>query len=381
MQQDVIVVARAERKTVAEAGERYIQHLARVKQRKRTTVQDYRGYLRRHLVPYFGERTLERIGPEQVEAYLHAKLESLSPKTVTNHLTFMHGLFGFAIRRRWTDANPVALIDRPPATRQHSRRIRFLQPPEVEALLRAIPDDDLGAVERPLYLCAVMTGLRQGELLALKWLDVDWVARRIRVADNFPRGRTDEADSPKSHYLRSVPMADRIGGELERHFQRSLRSAEHDLVFCDPHSGEVLDASKLRNRFHECLERARVRRVTFHELRHTFGTQMAAAGAPYERSRSGWATPTQRRPRSTRTTRRMRPTARLSRSGHSAWRTAPTDQPQPLEFEAPVRLAFADDEPSSRRGVDGPARADARRPAPPRPLSRLRRHQPVARKR
>jgi integrase len=243
MQQDVIVVARAERKTVAEAGERYIQHLARVKQRKRTTVQDYRGYLRRHPVPYFGERTLERIGPEQVEAYLHAKLESLSPKTVTNHLTFMHGLFGFAIRRRWTDANPVALIDRPPATRQHSRRIRFLQPPEVEALLRAIPDDDLGAVERPLYLCAVMTGLRQGELLALKWLDVDWVARRIRVADNFPRGRTDEADSPKSHYLRSVPMADRLGGELERHFQRSPHNAEHDLVFCDPHTGHVLDRS------------------------------------------------------------------------------------------------------------------------------------------
>jgi integrase len=195
-------------------------------------------------------------------------------------LTFLHGLFGFAIRRRWTDANPVALIDRPPARRQHSRRIRFLQPPEVEALLRAIPDDYLGGVERPFYLCAVMTGLRQGELLALKWLDVDWVARRIRVADNFPRGRTDEVDSPKSHYLRSVPMADRLGGELERHFQRSLHNTEHDLVFCDPQTGDVLDASRVRNRFYDCLERARVRRVTFHELRHTFGTQMAAAGAP-----------------------------------------------------------------------------------------------------
>jgi len=57
--------------------------------------------------------------------------------------------------------------------RQHSRRIRFLQPPEVEALLRAVPEDELGAVERALYLCAAMAGLRQGELLALKWLDVD----------------------------------------------------------------------------------------------------------------------------------------------------------------------------------------------------------------
>jgi integrase len=64
-----------------------------------------------------------------------------------------------------------------------------------------------------LYLTAAMTGLRQGELIALPWLDVDWVARRIRVADNFPRGRVDERDSPKSHEGRSVPMArDRVHG-------------------------------------------------------------------------------------------------------------------------------------------------------------------------
>ena len=51
--------------------------------------------------------------------------------------------------------------------------------------------------ERPLYLTAAMTGIRQGELIALPWLEVDWVARRIRVADNIPRGRTDQADTPK----------------------------------------------------------------------------------------------------------------------------------------------------------------------------------------
>jgi hypothetical protein len=73
----------------------------------------------------------------------------------------------------------------------------------------------------------------------------DWIARRIRVADNSTRGRTDEIDSPKSHYLRSLPMGDRLGGELERHFQHSLHRAEHDLVFCDPHTGDVLDASSL----------------------------------------------------------------------------------------------------------------------------------------
>jgi integrase len=130
-------------------------------------------------VPHFGERSLDRIEPEHVEAYMHAKLATLSSKTVTNHLTFMHGLFAFSIRRRWAKPNPVALVDRPPAMRQHARRIRFLQRVEVEALLRAVPDDELGPTDGTLYLCAVTTGLRQGELLALKWLDVDWVARRF----------------------------------------------------------------------------------------------------------------------------------------------------------------------------------------------------------
>lgn len=172
------------------------------------------------------------------------------------------------------------MVERPPGGRQHARRIRFLQPVEVEALLRAVPDDDLGPTDAALYLCAVTTGLRQGELLALKWIDVDWVARRIRVADNFPRGLAVGVDTPMSHCVRSVPMADRLAGELERDFQHSPYRSDDDLVFCHPHTGYVYDASMLRSRFYECLERADLRRVTFHELRHTFGTRMAAAGAP-----------------------------------------------------------------------------------------------------
>jgi integrase len=275
-----VAVARCERKTIEQAGALYVEHLRTVKQRKRTTLADYEGYLRRHLVPFFGARTVDRIEPDHVEAYMLDKLAGLSSKTVTNHLTFLHGLLGFCARRRWAGPNPVPMVDRPPATRQHSRRIRFLQPVEVEALLRAVPKDALGAVEYPLYLCAAMTGLRQGELIALKWLDVDWTAGRVRVADNYPRGFTAEVDSPKSHYLRSVPMADRLAGELERHFQRSEFRSHDDLVFCHPQTGHVYDASKLRKRFDDAIRAAGVNRITFHELRHTFGTQMAAAGAP-----------------------------------------------------------------------------------------------------
>lgn len=278
MERDRVVLAAGQRRTVQEAADQYIDHLEHVMERKRSTIQDYRGYVRRHLAPFFGDRTLDKIDAAWVTGYLRAKGgEGLAAKTVQNHLNFLHGVFAFAIKRGWASANPVALIDRPKKSRPASRRIRFLQPAELEALLRAVPDDPLGGVERPLYLTAAMTGLRQGELIGLRWLDVDWVASRVRVADSFTRGAFD---SPKSHEARSVPIADRLAGELERHFQRSPYMAESDLVFCHPHTGHVLDASKVRKRFGQALKRARVREITFHELRHTFGTQMAAAGAP-----------------------------------------------------------------------------------------------------
>ena len=123
-----------------------------------------------------------------------------------------------------------------------------------------------------------MTGLRQGELIALRWM-----RRRLErvAASASPRAsRRGAFDSPKSHRGRSVPMADRLAGELERHFQRSRWRGENDLVFAHPLTGHVLDASKLRKRFRPRSTRAGVHRITFHDLRHTFGTQMAAAGAP-----------------------------------------------------------------------------------------------------
>jgi integrase len=75
-------------------------------------------------------------------------------------------------------------------------------------------------------------------------------------------------------------MADRVAGELERHYQASAYRGDDDLVFCHPQTGNVLDPSKLRRRLRASLKQARVREITFHELRHTFGTQLAAAGTP-----------------------------------------------------------------------------------------------------
>lgn len=179
--------------------------------------------------------------------------------------------------RRWVAVNPVANVDRP---RQQGTNpdIRFLELEEVEAVLRATPNDLLGPTERTLNLTAAMTGLRQGELLALRWKDIDWAAGRVRVRQNRVRG---QYGTPKSRRAsRAVPLADRVAGELERHFQRSVLQDDDDLVFAHPSTGGPLDPSKLLRRFKDALDTAGVRRVRFHDLRHTFGTRMAGAGVP-----------------------------------------------------------------------------------------------------
>jgi integrase len=250
-------------------------------QRKRTTIPGYRGYLRRPLAPFFGGRPLDKIDRDRIETFMLAKLkDGLSPKTVQNLLNLLHGIYAISIKRQWATDNPVALVDRPRSprsARSAHRRIRFLQPEELEALLRAVPDDYLGALERPIYAAAAMTGLRQGELLGLRWVDVDLERRaRSRRGELHPR----RIRLPESHRGRSVPMPDRLAQGLEHHFQRSRWRSDQDLVFAHPLTGRVLDASKLRKRFTQALERAELHVITFHELRHTFGTQMAAAGAP-----------------------------------------------------------------------------------------------------
>jgi integrase len=268
----------AERIGVAQAGERYLRHLEVVMQRKKTTIHDYKIILNRHLIPFFGERPLERIKPDDVVALMAAKQrDGLSYKTINNILNFLHGLFRHAMKRGWTNANPVAAVDRPRGSGADPD-IRFLDLEEFEALLRAVPDDVLGATERVLYRAAGMTGLRQGELVALRWRDVDWGAGVIRVRRNYTRGEFGKPKSRRSS--RAVPMADRLAAELDRHFQASAYRADDDLVFVHPQTGHVLDASKIRKRYKEALARAGLREVRFHDLRHTFGTHMAAAGAP-----------------------------------------------------------------------------------------------------
>jgi integrase len=272
-------VAPRPRGTFRELAEQHLRHLETALDRRPSTMHDYRIILRRHLYPAFGDLPLDLITADAVAAYMAAKRnEGLAPNTVRNQLNLLHAILRRAVRRGALAVNPVDQIDRPRIPPNRDRRLRFLQPTQLEHLLDAVPADQLGSVEHPLYLTAAMTGLRQGELLALRWQDVDFNAGRVRVADSYSRGRLGAPKSRSS--LRSVPLADRIGSTLAKHRDRSAFTADDDIVFAHPHTGHHLDASKLRKRFQQALDRAELPSIRFHDLRHTFGTQMAAAGAP-----------------------------------------------------------------------------------------------------
>ena len=265
--------------SLAEVGKRLVQALE-AEGRKASTLAAYESTVRVHLAPHFAERPVDRITTEDVEAFVAiCRSRGCAPKSIRNYLGTLHSILDYARVR----PNPVADARRPGAE-EADPDIRYLSAEELEALLRAVPDDYLQPTDRALYLTAALTGLRQGELFALRWRDVDWGAMRIRVRRSFARrraGREAQFGRPKSkRSSRSVPTHDRVGQALDRHFQASAYQTDDDLVFCHPHTGGPLDSSNVLTRFKDALRAAGVRPIRFHDLRHTFGTQMAAAGVP-----------------------------------------------------------------------------------------------------
>jgi integrase len=134
------------------------------------------------------------------------------------------------------------------------------------ALVRAADSDQDAAI----FLTAAFTGLRQGELIALRWRDVDFAGSAIRVRASYTNGHLT---SPKSGKVRPVPMPPRAGETLARLGRRGLCAEGDDLVFIGITCSH-LDGSALSRRYRAALRRAAPRPLRFHDLRHTFGTRV-----------------------------------------------------------------------------------------------------------
>jgi len=191
--------------TVAVVGERLLRHLA-VVGRKPTTLATYRSALETHLLPALGALSLGEVDKEHVENLMAAMQGAgKAAKTRANALVLLHQLFHFAERNGWCTDNPCARVDRPQV--EPTLDIRFLSEEEFKALLEAVD-------------VAAMTGLRQGELLALRWRDVDWRAERIRVRRNYVRGVLGHTEVPPRPPIGAARDSSREGARAATPAQR-----------------------------------------------------------------------------------------------------------------------------------------------------------------
>jgi integrase len=258
---------------------RYIAEAER-RGRKASTRRNIESEVRVHLVPFFRDRGLGAIRPEHVlDLVTVLEGKGLSPKSIRNVVATLSALFNYARapRRGWATTNPCEGLELPAVPAESE--IRFLTLDEVDALVANARPGVFHMIDRAMYRTAAMTGLRLGELVALRWRDVDWKAGRVRVRQNYVLG---EFGTPKSRRsTRSVPMADEVGGELERLFQATRWQGDQDLVFAHPHTGQPLYKPGVLRRMQKSLKAAHLDDThRFHDLRHTFGTRMAAAGVP-----------------------------------------------------------------------------------------------------
>ena len=258
-----------------------------------------------HIEPFLGDQPLQKVTTEQIDNMTRALLKTRKPKTVRMTLTFLNAVFEHAIDNHWCQANPARRAIRPRRRRERDTNpdLQFLTLEELEAVVRAIPDhtiqrepapyrkgrrgpapppppDVLGPVLRRVVLTAAMTGLRQSELLGLRWRDVDWAAQRIRVRNTYIRGEHSSDGKSDLSTRRSVPIADRLLAELDRWSKRTTYNQDEDLVFAHPLTGHPLDGSKVTKKFQAGCDTAGVHRIRFHDLRHTFATRLAASGQP-----------------------------------------------------------------------------------------------------
>ncbi len=250
--------------TFEDAAAEWLRYVEHDRARKPSTVTGYRAILRAQLLPAFGDMAIESITTSMIEAWIAGV--HLAPSTRTKALVLMHGIFKRARRVYGLPVNPVTDVEKPPMRR--SGDIEVFSPEEVMALVRAAASEQDAAI----YLTAAFTGLRRGELIALRWRDVDFTGSVIRVRASYADGHLT---TPKSGKVRSVPMAPDVATALAKLGRREHETGDDDVVFLGDWGGYV-DASALRRRYDAALQRAGLRKLRFHDLRHTFGTRMIA---------------------------------------------------------------------------------------------------------
>jgi integrase len=250
---------------------------------KATSYRAYESQIRNHIVPALGKIKLSRLTPAHLQALYAAKLrEGMKPASVRQIHAILHKALEQAVRFNLIPANPASKVD-PPKVRQEE--ITPLTAEQASKLLDVIRDerDRFEA----LYVLALTTGLRIGELLGLKWSDIDLDARRLRVSRQLQCSEGGLIfTEPKAASRRTVDLPASTVEALKRHRKRQVEETlkaggayqDNDLVFAGDLGGPIGPEKVTQRAFKPLLKRAGLPEIRFHDLRHTFATLLLARG-------------------------------------------------------------------------------------------------------
>ncbi len=252
------------------------------------TVDTYRRDFENHLREQLGSKPLTKIVREDYEAIVAAmvkgygrKPNGYSPKTIQNVTRLASRIHNYGRGRspQWCATNPAEGVELPKV--EQGEDVAHLTQGEVSKLLAAIDPDasDWALLDYALWLTATMAGLRQGELIALRRRDLKWLESKIGVRKNQTRKHGER--TPKSRASRrDVPLPDPLAVVLDRLLEASKFQADDALIFGNPETGEPISPKAMDERLKAAAKAAGIRSISFHGLRHTFGTQCARGGVP-----------------------------------------------------------------------------------------------------
>ena len=238
---------------------------------KPVTISEYRGYLRKYLLPKFGAMKMTAIRSTHVQQHVSGLVRqgNLKPKTIRNQMVPMKRIFELAIRWGYATTNPAERIALP---RQEHNEIAFLSPDQVRLLIEATDPE-----WKALIALGAMCGLRKGECLALDHSGVLFSEKRIHIKQSLWNGQLQEPKTKRS--IAKVPMSPTVEALL---MDRLLicPPSPLNLVFCRA-DGSPLRADWVnRGVLAPALERAGLPRVTFHGLRHSFVAGLISENVP-----------------------------------------------------------------------------------------------------
>lgn len=253
-----------ERPTFSQAAEAWYERAQR-RGRKPATLLAYRWVINAHIL---GQRTFESTAIRKPCPFADKGVDKLSkddlrgwfdsiphsPQKI-NVFKIVKSVLAYAMSEGWTTENVARHVDC--RTTHESDGYDFYDADEVERLIGAARDD----YDAALFAIAAYTGMRKGEIFALRWQDIDFEHRRITVRRNYS-GR--EIVTPKNGKSRVVPLIALLAEQLEA-YRDSAMSGDSATVFAGS-SDAAMD------RYRAALKRAKLRRLPFHSLRHSFGS-------------------------------------------------------------------------------------------------------------